>query len=101
MTEIAQQVTDAKIQWLGHAGFKIVFRYENTERVIYIDPWIGNPKYPAHLKNEAGEAPMPNDADLILITHDHWDHSNCAVPIQKASIKECKIAAPRELCTWF
>jgi L-ascorbate metabolism protein UlaG (beta-lactamase superfamily) len=98
---MVQSVTDAKIQWLGHAGFKIVFRHEDTERVIYIDPWIGNPKYPAHLKNEAGEAPMPTDADIILITHGHWDHSNCAVPILKASTKECKIACGYELGLWY
>ena len=98
---MVQSVTDAKIQWLGHAGFKIVFRHENTERVIYIDPWIGNPKYPANLKNEAGEAPMPTDADIILITHGHWDHSNCAVPIQQASTKECKIACGYELGVWY
>ena len=98
---MVQSVTDAKIQWLGHAGFKIFFRHENTERVIYIDPWIGNPKYPANLKNEAGEAPMPTDADIILITHGHWDHSNCAVPIQQASTKECKIACGYELGLWY
>ena len=98
---MVQSVTDAKIQWLGHAGFKIIFRHENTERVIYIDPWIGNPKYPANLKNEAGEAPMPTDADIILITHGHWDHSNCAVPIQQASTKECKIACGYELGLWY
>lgn len=68
MTEMVESVTDARIRWLGHAGFQILFRYQNIERVIYIDPWIGNPKYPAHLKNEDGEAPMPTDADIILIT---------------------------------
>ncbi|MBW6451698.1 MAG: MBL fold metallo-hydrolase [DPANN group archaeon] len=45
------------IEWLGHATFKI-----NTERglVIYTDPF--------NIKN--GE-----QADIILITHDHYDHA--------------------------
>lgn len=60
---------------MGHAGFKITFDVDGTNRVVYIDPWIGNPKYPASLKNEAGESPMPTDADLILITHGHFDHA--------------------------
>jgi len=43
------------IEWLSHASFKI--DYEG--RVLYIDPWkVGNLK----------------PADLILITHSHFDH---------------------------
>ena len=88
--------------WLGHAGFKISFKADDVERIIYIDPWIGNPKYPEVLKNEAGETPMPTDADLILITHGHWDHSQHAGPIQKASTKEwCKIACGYELGQYY
>ena len=95
---MVEQVQDAKIQWHGHAGFKISFNFEGTERIIYIDPWIGNPKYPESLKNEAGESPMPTDADLVLVTHGHFDHFNSAAPIQKASTKEgCKIACGYEL----
>ncbi|MFQ6112853.1 MAG: MBL fold metallo-hydrolase, partial [bacterium] len=43
-----------EITWLGHDSFKI-----KGERTIYIDPW----------KLKDGE-----QADIILITHDHYDH---------------------------
>ena len=42
------------IHWLGHDGFRI-----DTEKVIYFDPY----------QIEAGP-----QADLILISHDHFDH---------------------------
>jgi L-ascorbate metabolism protein UlaG (beta-lactamase superfamily) len=43
------------IHWLGHDGFRI----EGTH-TVYIDPW----------KVSEGAPP----ADIILITHDHYDH---------------------------
>jgi L-ascorbate metabolism protein UlaG (beta-lactamase superfamily) len=43
-----------KIFWLGHSGFKI-----KNSRTIYIDPFNIKPSEPA---------------DLILITHEHFDH---------------------------
>jgi L-ascorbate metabolism protein UlaG (beta-lactamase superfamily) len=44
-----------KITWLGHDGFKI-----NASQTIYIDPF--------DLKGEL------EPADVICITHDHYDH---------------------------
>jgi len=43
------------IKWLGHATFQIA-----GDRIIYIDPW----------KLKGNE----EKADIILITHDHYDH---------------------------
>jgi L-ascorbate metabolism protein UlaG (beta-lactamase superfamily) len=45
-----------KIIWFGHAGFMI----ESANKVIYIDPYI-IPK-------------NPDKADIILVTHEHYDH---------------------------
>ncbi len=44
------------IHWLGHASLRI----DAPSAVIYVDPW----------KLPAGAPP----ADLILITHEHYDH---------------------------
>ena len=46
-----------EITWLGHDSFKIKAR----GRVMYIDPYKGEYK---------------DKADIILITHDHYDHFN-------------------------
>jgi L-ascorbate metabolism protein UlaG (beta-lactamase superfamily) len=43
------------LEWLGHSGFRI----RSGDAVVYIDPY------------RVGEGPQ---ADLILITHGHYDH---------------------------
>ncbi|MGB8647411.1 MAG: MBL fold metallo-hydrolase [Anaerolineae bacterium] len=47
---------DPKIEWLGHDSFRL----SDGQKVVYIDPWKLSPNQPR--------------ADLILITHDHFDH---------------------------
>ncbi|MGE5138583.1 MAG: MBL fold metallo-hydrolase [Rudaea sp.] len=47
---------EPKIEWLGHDSFRI----SNGNKVVYIDPW-------------KLESDQPK-ADVILITHDHFDH---------------------------
>jgi len=45
----------SKIKWLGHASFRI----DGEKAVVYIDPWKLKKSVPA---------------DLVLITHSHYDH---------------------------
>ncbi|HET57937.1 MAG TPA: metal-dependent hydrolase [Deltaproteobacteria bacterium] len=61
-----------KITWLGHAGFRIV---SPEGKVILIDPWFeGNPLAPFGVNDL-------KEADLLLVTHDHFDHSGDAALI--------------------
>ena len=57
---------NVKIDWLGHAGFRIT-----NKRVIYIDPY---------------NVPPDEKADIILITHGHSDH--CSIEDVKELIKD-------------
>ena len=54
-----------RIEWLGHAGFRV-----SDEKVLYIDPF----------QIDGGEK-----ADIILITHPHYDH--CSIDDLKKIVK--------------
>jgi L-ascorbate metabolism protein UlaG (beta-lactamase superfamily) len=68
------------IHWLGHATFRI----DDGTAVIYIDPW----KVPA-------DAPK---ADVILITHSHFDHYS-AEDIAKVEKPTTVFVAPAEVAS--
>ncbi len=65
------------IDWLGHASFRL-----RGSVIIYIDPW-----------KLAGE---PHDADIVLITHSHYDHLS-AEDIAKVSRPGTVIVGARSI----
>jgi len=60
-------ISGLEVKWLGHSGFMI-----KNHKTIYIDPY--------NIK------PDSEKADIILITHGHYDH--CSVSDIKTLIKE-------------
>jgi L-ascorbate metabolism protein UlaG (beta-lactamase superfamily) len=64
-----------RLTWLGHASVKIT----SASTAIYIDPW--------KIKNPA------EDADIILITHEHHDHYSQA-DIMAVSGASTRVVAP-------
>jgi L-ascorbate metabolism protein UlaG (beta-lactamase superfamily) len=68
------------IFWTGHDGFRL----EHENKIIYIDPFKLNEKY-----NDK------NDASIILITHNHFDHLSIE-DINKIIKKDTKIICSDE-----
>ena len=66
------------ITWIHHASFRI----SGLGRVIYIDPW----KIPS----------APGDADIVLVSHDHFDHCS-AEDVKKVSGAKTVLAAPSDV----
>ena len=66
----------SKLLYQGHASLRLTL---NDERVIYIDPYAG--------------AGYEKEADFILITHQHHDHTAIHKVIQKDS---CRIISNKE-----
>jgi L-ascorbate metabolism protein UlaG (beta-lactamase superfamily) len=78
-----------QITWLGHGTFQ--FRLPAGE-VIVMDPWTdGNPAYPKEHKVDR--------ADVIGITHGHFDHIHDAVPLAKKHGSQ--VVAIFETCKWL
>jgi L-ascorbate metabolism protein UlaG (beta-lactamase superfamily) len=72
---------DIGIVWTGHAGFEIT--YENLK--IYIDP------YKLSKRHE-----NVNDADIVLITHNHFDH--LSIEDLKNIVKETTVVVSAQEC---
>ena len=54
------EINNIKLHWLGHDGFSLITQ---DNKVIYIDPYKISEVH--HKKN---------DAELVLISHNHFDH---------------------------
>jgi L-ascorbate metabolism protein UlaG (beta-lactamase superfamily) len=62
------------VHWLGHAGFRV----DAGSATVYIDPY----------RVDAGP-----EADVILITHDHYDHF-APLAIERVSGRGTRLVAP-------
>lgn len=73
-TPLAALASGTQLTWYGHAAFKII---TPSGKVLLIDPWITNPAN----KNGKEDLAALDKADLILITHGHFDHVGDSVEI--------------------
>lgn len=64
---LAAAAGQTELTWYGHAAFKLT---TPNGKVLLIDPWITNPAN----KNGKEDLARIDKADLILITHGHFDH---------------------------
>lgn len=70
-----------RIEWLGYASFRVM-----GDPIIYIDPWrITRPDH---------------TADVILISHDHFDHCSLA-DVEKIRGERSQIIASRTAAAHF
>lgn len=74
------------VTWHGHSCFSIYNRV--LKKKIYIDPFGPN----------TGRLKLPrNDADLVLCTHDHFDHNNCEGVIRWDGVKIIGLIGDRNI----
>ncbi len=77
-TPLAALAANTELTWYGHAAFKLT---TPSGKVLLIDPWITNPAN----KNGKEDLAKIDKADLILISHGHFDHVGDSVAIAKAT----------------
>ena len=65
---------ETRFTWLGHATFLVEIP---SGQQVMLDPWLSeNPSCPKELQD-------PDDIDLIILTHGHFDHIGDVIPLAK------------------
>src|SRR5436305_8812500 len=86
MLLLSSRMPQTQLTYFGHSGFKLTTPSGN---VILIDPWLKNPL----LKNGEEMLKSIDRADVICLSHAHFDHVGDAVEIAKKT-------KPKLCCTF-
>jgi Beta-lactamase superfamily domain len=65
-----------RIKWVGHATYEIT---SATGTALVIDPW--------YTESPVVTTGLPDKADFVLVTHDHWDHVKDVAPLARSGAK--------------
>src|SRR5687768_7233501 len=90
MPQYTSAMSRLSITWLGHSTFIIA---TPGGKHIITDPWLeANPMCPPDRKRI-------DRADLILVSHGHFDHTGDVVAVSRAT--NAPVVAVFELAQWF
>jgi len=77
------EISGVRIDWTGHSGFIINYGHNGNAKVLFIDPY------------NLSENAASHKADIILITHSHYDH--CSIKdIQRIVKHGTKVIMPAD-----
>jgi len=79
----------ASLTWLGHAAFRLD---TGAGIRVYVDPWLTGPTCPDSERE-------PERADVIALTHGHFDHAGDAAELQQKL--DCAVVGQPELLGWL
>ena len=89
-----------ELSWLGQSGVRL----NANGIVLYVDPYLSDSVENVHGPEYRRQRPIPmapaevDDADYVLITHEHLDHCDPeTLPAIAVASPECSFLAPREL----
>jgi len=78
----------SSLTYLGHASFRVAL----GDTVIYIDPYFAAAA--DRIISSAGSAASIKEADLVLITHEHYDHCEKSTVEEIVGRTHASVVAP-------